>query len=185
MFCSNRGDSLYICANPQGAVVGQIYQNRKTGRQWWVFNGNEYDSADDAMREVESAARFGYVTVSELEVESAHRMLTEVTGNYQRVVGERDKLDDRVHALEVQLAKVTKERDNRALRCDQLLALVRAVSLEAPDAHEAIELRGHVAALIAEVGTLRAHQVEITAERNQLLVIAIAAWLDADPHFPE
>ena len=40
-------------------------------------------------------------------------------------------------------------------RREELLALVRAVSLEAPDAGEARDLRGQVARLIAEVGTLR------------------------------
>lgn len=46
-------------------------------------------------------------------------------------------------------------------RRDELLALVRAVSLEAPDAGEAHELRGRVAALVAEVGTLRARIREL------------------------
>lgn len=57
-------------------------------------------------------------------------------------------------------------------RRDELLALVAAVSKEAPDAGEARDLRGQVAALIAEVGTLRAASRAGMDERA-----AIVAWL--------
>lgn len=66
---------------------------------------------------------------------------------------------------QVCVAELEAERDALLLRRDELLALVARVSRETPLPGEADELRRQVAALVAEVGTLRARIAELEAER--------------------
>lgn len=107
-------------------------------RAWEGGHLNGWDDVGELLDEV--AAAYETLTPTEDAAVFAEREGTSIA--LRELIAERDEERTRVTELEQ--------------RRDELLALVRAVSLEAPDAGEAHELRGRVAALIAEVGTLRA-----------------------------
>ena len=66
------------------------------------------------------------------------------------------------------VAEVERLRSRR----DEHLRLIRTLSVESIPEGEADELRGQIAALIAEVGTLRAERAEMCAWRDELLTAA-------------